>query len=246
MTATALILARAGSKGVANKNARPVAGRPCVEWTIDDARAAERVSTVAVSTDDPSIASIAARAGCVVIDRPPALATDTARIDDAARHAIEALEADGRRAAADPIAILYANVPVRPAALIDRALALLVDSACDSVQSYSPVGKHHPWWTARLDAGDRVQPWEGDVLNHNVFRRQHLPQALIPDAGVIALTRPALFLERASAGPHAFFGLDRRAIVTEEGDVVDIDSEIDLIVAGAVLSRRAGAIAAPR
>jgi N-acylneuraminate cytidylyltransferase len=246
MNATGVILARAGSKGVPNKNVRLLAGRPCIEWTIDAARNAERVSTNAVSTDDAEgIGAIGARAGCIVIDRPPSLATDTARIDDAARHAIEALEAEGRRNPADPIVILYANVPVRPPDLIDRALALLADAACDSVQSYAPVGKNHPWWTAYLDADSRVQPWEGDVLNHNVFRRQDLPPALIPDAGVVALTRPALFLERAGdASPHAFLGRDPRAIVTGEGEVVDIDTEIDFIVADAILSRRAGAIAA--
>lgn len=240
MTATALILARGGSKGVPRKNARLVAGRPCIEWTIDDAHVAQHVDLVAVSTDDPEIARIAERAGAIVIERPPHLATDTARVDEAARHAIETLEADGRRTPAAPIAILYANVPVRPPGLIDRALALLTESACDSVQSYAPVAKHHPWWTARLDDDARVTPWQGDVLNHNVFRRQDLPPAYIPDAGAIALTRPALFLEIPGVpeGPHAFFGLDRRGTLSTEGDVIDIDAEIDLIVADAILSRR--------
>ena len=35
--AIALILARAGSKGVPGKNAALIAGRPCIAWTIDAA-----------------------------------------------------------------------------------------------------------------------------------------------------------------------------------------------------------------
>jgi hypothetical protein len=80
------------------------------------------------------------------------------------------------------------------------------------------------------------------VLNHGVFRRQDLPPAFIPDGGVIALTRPALFcrVSGVKPGPHAFFGADRRGVENPEGSVVDIDAPIDLIVADALLRQRAG------
>lgn len=238
MKATAVILARAGSKGVPGKNTRMIAGRPCAAWTLDAAQQAAHVGHVAVTTDDAHIATMAELAGATAIARPADLADDSASVDAAARHAIDDLEMIGHRVKGDPIVILYANVPIRPAGLIDRAVELLTTSGCDSVQSYAPVGKHHPWWTARLD-DDVVRPWEGDVLNHGVYRRQELPPAYVPDAGVIALTRRALFCENRAIppGPHAFFGIDRRGIRTEVGEVVDIDSEIDLLVADAILTR---------
>ena len=93
-----------------------------------------------------------------------------------------------------------------------------------------------------------MAPWEGDTLNGGVFRRQDLPPAYLPDGGALAVTRRALFLEIPSVppGPHAFFGLDRRAVINPEGAVVDIDSPIDLIVADALLrGRSAGAGASP-
>ena len=239
MTALALILARAGSKGVPNKNAAPVAGKPCIAWTIGAAQAARGIGRVAVSTDGAHIADIARSHGAEVVARPEEHATDTARVDDAARHAVTAL---GWRAG--PVVILYANVPVRPAGLIDRALDLLASEGPDSVQSYTAVGKHHPWWTARVDeATGAVRPWEGDVLNHGVFRRQDLPPAYIPDGGVIAVTRAALMLELGvAAGPHAFFGRPerRRGVINPEGSVVDIDSPLDLVVAEVVLRSAAG------
>lgn len=159
-------------------------------------------------------------------------------MDDAARDALGRVEAKwGRLRDGGAIVILYGNVPVRPRDLTERALGLLASSGCDSVQSYSPVGKHHPWWTARLDDAGRVAPWEGGVLNHGVFRRQDLPPAVIPDGGVIALTRAALMLEVPGVqdGPHAFFGKDRRGVVNPEGAVIDIDSRIDQVVAEAML-----------
>ncbi|GJM19783.1 MAG: hypothetical protein DHS20C14_19960 [Phycisphaeraceae bacterium] len=235
MSAIAIILARAGSKGVPGKNVAEVAGRPCIAWTIDDARASTRVSRVVVSSDDPRALEVARSMGVETVERPADLAHDTATVDDAARQAFGAIGEPG-----GPVVILYANVPVRPAGLVDRAIDTLVRTGADSVQSYAPVGKHHPWWTARVDmmAGN-VRPWEGEVLNHGCYRRQGLPPAYIPDGGVIALTADALMLRLgAEAGPHAFFGRDRRGVITGEGEVVDIDSRVDLIVADVLLRER--------
>lgn len=241
--ALAIILARAGSKGVPGKNIAPIGGRPCIEWSIDAATAASNVARVVVSSDDHRALDLARSRGISAIERPADLAHDTARIDDASRHALlecerrGMLDVDERTA----VVILYANVPVRPAGLVKRAVALLKSTGCDSVQSYQPVGKNHPWWTARVDpATGIVAPWEGDVLNHGVFRRQDLPPAFIPDGAVIALTRRALMLEikGVQPGPHAFFGIDRRGIVNPEGSVIDIDAPIDLMIAHAMLTER--------
>lgn len=236
MQCLGVILARAGSKGLPGKNLLDVAGRPCIAWTIEDALSALSLSRVVVSTDGEAIARVAQGMGAPVVMRPPEMATDNAAIDDAVRHA-----ATVAGARFDPIVILYGNVPVRPEGLIDEAVMLLIETGADSVQSYAPVGKHHPWWTARVRAGTgQVEPWEGDELNNGVYRRQDLPPAHIPDGGVIAVRRKALFheIESVKPGPHAFLGADRRGVVTQAGDVVDIDSAIDLLVADATLRWR--------
>lgn len=274
--AIAIILARGGSKGLPRKNALPIAGRPCIEWTIEHALAAAAVGPVVLSTDDPELLALG-RAWSDRTDgrvrthtRPAELASDTATIDAAARSAVAHYEGSGSTSQTErvggtahsiseharsphqlsptacrlqphsAIIILYANVPIRPPGLIDRAVRLLMDGGADSVQSYAPVGKFHPWWIARVDADSgMVRPWEGDVLNHGVFRRQDLPPAYIPDGGVIAVTREALMLEipRVRPGPHAFFGREdrRRGVVNREGEVVDIDSNVDRMVAEAML-----------
>lgn len=231
--AVAIVLGRAGSKGVPGKNLAIVGGRPCAAWTIEHALRSEGISRVLVSSDSSDLLALARKMGAEPVERPAELAHDRATIDDAARHAAGAAGVSGD----ERVVILYANVPVRPPDLTDRALALLEESGCDSVQSYAPVGKHHPWWTARVDAAGRVGPWEGEVLNHGVFRRQDLPPAFIPDGGVIALTCRALMLQILGVrpGPHAFFGADRRGVINPEGAVVDIDAPMDLLVADALL-----------
>ena len=237
MGSLAIILARGGSKGVPRKNVRQVGGRPCVAWTIDAARASDVVDRIVVTTDDAEVREIARSMDIEVIERPDDLASDTATVDDAARHALRVLE-EGDDPVHDPFVLLYANVPVRPADLIDRAVRLQIESGCDSVQSYAAVGKHHPWWTAVVDPqSGEVHAFDGGTLNHGVYRRQELPAAHVPDGGVLVVSRGALMLELDGAehGPHRFFGIDRRGVVTREGEVIDIDAEIDLLVADAVL-----------
>lgn len=237
MGALAIILAREGSKGLPGKNARPIAGQPCVAWTIDAARRAERagaIDRVVLSTDGVELARIGREMGVEVVDRPAKLASDGATVDAAARHAARQVEG----ASHDPFVILYANVPIRPPDLIERAIELRDRTGADSVQSYVVAGKYHPWWTSVVDdAGGVVRPWEGDRLNHGVHRRQDLPPAHVPDGGVLVVSRGALMfeIEGVPPGPHAFLGLDHRGIVTQPGEVVDIDNEIDALVAEAML-----------
>jgi len=239
--ALALILARAGSKGVPGKNVIPIAGRPCIAWTIADANTARLVHATAVSTDGTPIADAARAAGAEVLTRPPELAGDTITVDAAARHALHTWESTHATLSDDaPIVILYANVPIRPPGLIDNAVELLTSTNAHSVQSYTPVGKHHPWWTVRIDNTGTVQPWQGDILYHNVFRRQDLPPAHIPDGGVLVVTRRALQLQIPGVpdGPHRFLGLDRRGILTPPGSVVDIDTPLDVHVARAMMQEQ--------
>ena len=230
--ATAVVIGRAGSKGLPGKNARLVGGRPMIARSVDHATASCTVGRVLCSTDGDEIAIAAEQAGAEIIRRPADLAEDHATIDSAVRHAIEASGDD-----ANHVVILYGNIPVRPSDLIDRALDLLVSSGADSVQSYSPVGKHHPYWTCRMDGDSRISKWEPN----QVYRRQDLPSAYIPDGGVLAVTRQSLF-RVDPADPHAFLGEDRRGIRNPAGSVVDVDDEIDLLVAEAILARNAMAI----
>ena len=225
---TAVIVGRSGSKGFPNKNSRMLSGKPMVVHSIEQARAAERIDHVIVSTDGEEIASAARSAGVEVVMRPPSLASDQASVDSAVRHAIESSGRSSRT-----IVILYANVPIRPLDLIDRAVDHLHATGADSVQSYEPVGKHHPWWMVRIDENDSVTAWHPN----DVYRRQDLPPAYFPDGGVIALTHESLFTVEAGA-PHAFLGDDRRAVINEIGSVIDIDDEIDMLVAQAIIERR--------
>jgi CMP-N,N'-diacetyllegionaminic acid synthase len=222
----AVIIGRAGSKGLPGKNARLLAGKPIICHTIEDALGAESVERVIVSTDGQAIADAAESMGVEVVRRPAALASDTATVDSAVRHAIDAVNSS-----ATSVVILYANVPLRPDDLIDRAVCELSASGADSVQSYSTVGKHHPYWMVTLDEAHRVR----QHVSNTVYRRQDLPKLFLPDGGVIAVTRESLFTV-VEGQPHAFLGKDRRGIISPEGSVLDVDCTADFAMAQAMIS----------
>jgi len=224
-----VILAREGSKGLPNKNALEIAGKPMLAWTIEHALASKHIDRVLVTTDGQALADIARKLGVEVIVRPKELANDTATVDAAARHAVgQVIDMH------ETICMLYGNVPVRPAGLADQAIAMLNETGADSVQSVCPVGKNHPYWMKTVDAKTGEL---GMYTENAVYRRQDLPPVYMLDGGVIAVTRTSLFC-LVEGQPHAFLGKDRRAVVTQPGEVVDVDCQADFKSAEAILIER--------
>lgn len=227
--ALGVILARAGSKGLANKNSLKIAGKPMLAWTIEHALASKHIRRVLVTTDGEALAQIAHKYDVEVIRRPAELASDTATVDAAARHAVGQIVDTHEN-----LCLLYGNVPVRPHDLSDQAIQMLSDTEADSVQSVCPVGKNHPYWMKTVDPDTGKL---GMYKDNDVYRRQDLPEVYMLDGGVIALKRSSLY-KIVEGEPHAFLGKDRRAVVTKPGEVVDVDTQDDFKTAEAILEER--------
>lgn len=236
MNTLAIILARAGSVGLANKHLRLLGSRPVICHTFEHARAARMLTRVCVTTDCPIIRRFALAEGFDIVERPRELATSDASVQDVMLHALRTIESRHPQFRADALVTLYGNVPVRPAGVIDRALELLKESACDSVRSFCPVGKWHPAWMSHLD-GDRVIPLHAG----SIHRRQDLTPTFLHDGAVVAVSRASMLRgEIMPHDPHAFFGVDRRGIQTEVGETIEIDHIRDLYWAEAVFRDKAG------
>jgi CMP-N-acetylneuraminic acid synthetase len=234
MNTLAIILARAGSVGLANKHLRLLGSRPVICHTFEHARAARRLTRICVTTDCPIIRRFALAEGFDIVERPRELATSDASVQDVMLHALRTIESRHPQFRADALVTLYGNVPVRPAGVIDRALELLKETACDSVRSFCPVGKWHPAWMSHLD-GDRVIPLQAG----SIHRRQDLTPTFLHDGAVVAVSRASMLRgELMPHDPHAFFGVDRRAVQTETGETIEIDHIRDLYWAEAVLRDR--------
>lgn len=226
-----VILARGGSKGLRDKHLLPLHGKTVIGHTFDHVHAARRLSRVVVTSDCPRILRIAQSNGFNVIPRPGHLATDDASVQDVLLHAMDEVEAGGVFHA-DAVVTLYGNVALRRPGVIDEAIELLRTTGCHSVRSFVPVGKWHPRWMSRIDAEHRA----GALHEGSIHRRQDLEPLFLHDGAVVVSSRAAMERGRANrSDPHGFFGTDRRAVMCESSDTVEIDSRRDLLLADAIL-----------
>lgn len=233
MNVLGVILARAGSTGLKSKHMLNLMGRPVITYTFDHARGSRLMNRVVVTTDCPEIKRLAHQNGFEVVDRPKELATSDASVQDVMIHALRTIEARDEGYRADGVVVLYGNVAIRPANVIDRAIKVLFDTGADSVRSFTPVGKWHPMWMASID-GDKVVNFH----SAGIHRRQDLPQLFLHEGAVVAVSRQSMLRGENNVYKHAFFGEDRRAIKIAQDEAVEIDHLRDLYWAEAVLRER--------
>lgn len=121
-----IIPARGGSKGIPRKNIKEIAGKPLIYWTIKSAKESKLMTDFYVSTEDKEIAEISKSFGARVIDRPPELATDTAKMDKVVINVIN-------KTNADIIVLLQPTSPVREKGLIDKCIKIFLEKNAEDL-----------------------------------------------------------------------------------------------------------------
>ena len=139
----AVIPARGGSKGIPGKNIRPLAGRPLLAYTIEQALVVPELDVTVVSTDDGEIADVALRFGGRVVERPAELAGDEAPTEWALIHALDHLEQISEEVF-DLVVVLEPTSPFRRPETISRCIRELADSMANSLltleETYKNIG----------------------------------------------------------------------------------------------------------
>jgi CMP-N-acetylneuraminic acid synthetase len=224
----AVIPARAGSKGLPGKNARPLGGKPMLAWTIEAARGSRALTRAWVSTDDEALAELArAHGGEAPFLRPAELATDTASIFDVLKHAVSEYERREKRAV-DVVVLLQPTSPLRGPGPIDEAVRLVLGGA-DSAQTVA-LDQTHPRHRFTIEGG-RLQPLFPDADAHS--RRQDGAAIYRPNGAVYAAKTSVL---RETGGLR---GRDHRAVVMDFESSVDVDTIWDFRLAELILAARA-------
>ncbi|PAR30515.1 acylneuraminate cytidylyltransferase family protein [Vibrio metoecus] len=229
MKILAITPARGGSKRLPSKNIKHLNGKPLIQWTIDAALSVREITRVMVTTDCEVIAEIAKQAGAEVpFLRPPELATDTSSSTDVIRHALDFYRAQDEEF--DFVLLLQPTSPIRSADDIRFAIEQLKANAADAVVSVCPCD-HSPLWANTLP-DDRSM---ADFIRHEVsqLRSQDLPDYYRIN-GAIYLTRVDRFYQENSL----FLSSNIFAYVMDNESSVDIDHELDFLIAETVLKYR--------
>jgi N-acylneuraminate cytidylyltransferase len=223
-TVLAIITARGGSKGLPGKNTIDLGGKPLLAWSIEAARQSRYVDRLVLSSEDDDIIAIAEKFGCEApFRRPRELATDAATIELVLIHALDHLDE-----VFDYLVLLQPTSPLRIAADIDGAIALCAEHGAPACVGMCETAKPVEWmYRVGDDAG--VKPIVGEIVTN---RRQELPATYVIN-GAVYVAQVDWYREH-----RGFLGPATLAWRMPPERSIDIDTELDLIVARALVGRR--------
>ncbi len=226
--------ARSGSKSIRDKNIYPLLGKPLMAWIIESAKKSKYLTKLIVSTDSKKYAKIARSLGVEVpFLRPKELAEDHIPDIDYLVHATLWLE-QNQGWKADIILRLPPTSPLCQAESIDRCIELLLnDPKATSARTIKSAPKH-PYKLWRIE-NDILLPFIPKELTGFAEPSNMPRQALIPayaHVDVIAVRYNTLVIDKLLTGKRVRYHL------LPKTEVVDIDSELDLIVAEILLKKR--------
>ena len=222
----AIIPARGGSKGIPGKNIKDLAGKPLIVHSIEASLKCPLVNRTVVSTDDDKIAEVSIAHGAQVIKRPNELATDSSLVIDAIRYTVRRVEEEGEDV--DIVILLEPTSPFRRAEDLEKCIQVLLENKADSVATFtgSDISPNRLWRVSE----DIVEPYiEGAIP---WLPRQKQPKAHELTGQIYGLSKKVLFEKEDSIS----LLLGRIfPVITPRETALDIDTELDFIVAEKIM-----------
>ena len=208
------ICARAGSKGVTNKNLRPINSKPLIVYSIEQALATKLFDQIVVSSDSAEIRNVAL---ADAVERPFELASDTAPKLPAIRHCVES--AEKKFGQFEVIIDLDATAPLRNPEDILGALELLKTTNSDNVITGTPA--HRSPYFNLVETNEQGIVHLSKQPRAAVDRRQDSPECFDMNASIYVWRRHALFEN------ETLFTKSTRLFVMPRERSIDIDSQAD-------------------
>lgn len=236
MNVLGIVGARSGSKSIPHKNIKPLLGKPLMAWIIEAAKKSKYVTRLVLSTDSEEYAAIGRTYGAETpFLRPAELANDSASDIDFLTHAVNWLEKN-EKWMPDIILRLPPTTPLCATASIDACIELLMnDPEATSARTITLAPKH-PYKLWKIE-GDHLVPFIPKELT-GYDEPSNMPRQAFPPAyahvDVIAVRRDTLMKEKLLTGKKT------RYHKLAKLDAVDIDTEIDFMIAELLLKRRLG------
>jgi CMP-N,N'-diacetyllegionaminic acid synthase len=220
-TLLAFIPARAGSKRLADKNVRAIAGRSLLELAIHSALGATEIDEIGLSTDSLDYLKLAAKAGHhEEYRRPPEVSGDHASTADTALDYLRWRSAQGA-AAVTHLVLLQPTSPLRGPQLVDAA-----------INAWRASGK------PGLVSVARAAPSAGYLVIRDIddpkgqLRTTNAEEEVFVLDGSIFIT-PVELLERE----QRFWNADSDIFVNAYPRPYDIDDELDFYAAEFLIDR---------
>lgn len=219
MRVLAVIPARAGSKGIPNKNIRIISGHPLIYYSIKNALVSEMITDVIVTTDSSEVKIIAEQMGAKVKWRDASLCGDEITLDAVIADAIP-LDVNW-----DYVVTMQPTSPTLRVSTLDAAIKYAINKDLDTV--ISAINAPHLSWGEK--DGKKVPNYK-ERLN-----RQYLPPCYI-ETGAFVVSRASVVTPKTRIGTN----VDIYEVPEDESQ--DVDTFEDLRSVATTLDRQKVAI----
>lgn len=219
MKILAIIPARAGSKGIPNKNIRIINGKPLIYYSISNAKKSKLITDVLVSTDSPEVKIIASQMGIRYKDRNSNLCGDSITLDSVIYDAIP------KDVSWDYVVTMQPTSPTLKVETLDSAIQFAIDNDLDTL--ISAINKPHLSWGEK--DGKKVPNYK-ERLN-----RQYLPPCYL-ETGAFVISKFSVITGKTRIGQKV------DVFNVSEDEAIDIDTFEDLELAKNVLEKQKVAI----
>lgn len=219
MKILAVIPARAGSKGIPNKNIRIINGKPLIYYSIKNAIDSKYITDIVVTTDSEHVKMIAKQMKIKVKDRDSKLCGDDVTLDSVIYDAIP------KKEEWDYVITIQPTSPTLKVETLDNAIEYAIANKLDTV--ISAINEPHLSW--KEENGKKVPNYK-ERLN-----RQYLP-ANYMETGAFVVSKANIVTEKTRIGEK----VDVYEISKEES--IDIDNFEQLYLIEKLLKREKVAI----
>ncbi|ENT7330994.1 acylneuraminate cytidylyltransferase family protein [Campylobacter coli] len=216
----AIIPARAGSKGIKNKNLVLLNDKPLLYYTINAAKNSKYIDKIVLSSDGDNILEYGKTQGIDTLKRPKELALDDTTSDKVVLHALEFYKDY------ENVILLQPTSPLRTSEHIDKAFEIFKNTNANSLISVCEYDNK----ILKAFMCDEKGNLKGICNNHYPFMpRQKLPKTYISN-GAIYILKTKDFLQNPS-----FLQENTKYFLMDEISSFDIDNLEDLEKAKRIL-----------
>tara|TARA_B100000795_G_C22800481_1_gene441627 strand:+ start:1224 stop:1928 length:705 start_codon:yes stop_codon:yes gene_type:complete len=213
-----IIPARAGSKGIKNKNLVKIKNKPLIQHTIDVAKKISKYCEIVVSTDSEVIKKISIKNKLNFFGlRPKKLSGDKILTKDVVLYEVKKVEKKLKKKFFG-ILLLQPTSPIRDYKKLIKSIRILDKKKYNSIVSISNVGANHPFRMKKV-----INGYLKNFMNfkeENMTPRQDLPKIYIRSGSFYLIERNYFFKNNSLVGDKCF-GFKLKGLETSNIDSVN-------------------------